>query len=171
MDIKERQKSAQKHRINWLDIGIFVIAIALIVFLIVKYFSGGDVIQSASGKEVIIEYTVQIEKLSTDLTLSLDSGSAVVDMDSKVNLGKLAANAMFSAYQENVYNEQSGGIEVVNSDKYVTAYITIIAEATENDYGFYVNNTRIAVESMLNLRIEGLEAQGKCIGLEVKAEN
>lgn len=170
MEINERQSNVQRHRINWLDIGIVIVLIALAIFLILNYFPSGSSNHTLSDKKVTIEYTVRIDKLPSDLTLSLESGNAIVDIDTKASLGTLAANAMISPYQENVYNEQSGGIEAVNSDKYVTAYVTVIAEATENDYGFYIDNTRIAVEADLNLRIKGLEACGRCIGIEIKSE-
>lgn len=170
MDTNDRQKVAWNHRVNWLDIGIAVLAIVLAAFLVVKYFSAGGNRPVADGK-VTIEYTVQIDKLDADVSLSLAGGDSVVDMESKVSLGELAANPMITAYQENIYNEQSGGIEIVNSEKYVTVYLTVSAVADESAYGYYVNGVRIAVESMMDIRIAGLEAEGKCIGIEIKSGN
>ena len=170
MDTHDRQRVVQKHRINWLDIGVVVIALVLLAFLIMKYFSTGDNKPIADNR-VTIEFTVQIDKLDSDVALSLVSGDGVVDMNSKVSIGSLAANPMITAYQENVYNEQSGGIEIVNSEKYVTVYLTVSAEADESEYGYYVNGVRISVESMMALRISGLEAEGKCIGIDIKSAN
>jgi len=173
METRERQKKIHRHRINWLDIGLLLLLLIFAASFIVKYFpnnSGAQMPVSDGNGKVTIEYTVQIDKLPSDLVLALKTGEAVIDIDSKMNIGILSSLPMLTSYQENVYNEQSGGIEIVSSDKYATAYLTVTAEATENNYGYYVNGKRIAVGSWMNIRTADLEAAGKCIGLEVRAE-
>ena len=170
MENKIRERSPVRHKFNWLDAFIIVIALGLIVFTVLKLFPDASDVSIMEDKKVQIEYTVQIDKLDNGIDLQLVSGNPVVNIESKSNIGQLSANSMTYQYQEYVYNEQSGGIEIVNSENYMTGYLTIVAEAVDTEYGYYVNGTRIAVESILNLRIAGLEAVGKCISVEVIAE-
>lgn len=169
MDGKMREKNSQRHRFNWLDALILLALVFLAALAVIKFIPGGTDVSLTNEKKVTIEYTVQIDKLDTDLSLALKSGDAVVDIDSKVNVGMLASIPLSSAYQESIYNEQSGGMEIVNSEKYMTVYLTVVADAVETEYGYYVNNTRIAVESEMSLRIAGLEAEGKCISIKVNS--
>ena len=170
MENKTREKSPIRHKFNWLDALIIILALCLIVFTVLKLFPDAKDVALVENKQVKIEYTVQIDKLDNGIDLQLVSGDPVINIESKSNIGSLSANSMTYQYQDYVYNEQSGGIEIVNSDNYMTGYLTIVADALDTEYGYYVNGTRIAVESKLNLRISGLEAVGKCISVEVVSE-
>ncbi len=161
-------KSTKKtgFRLNWMDVLVILLIILAIVALVIRYWPGENGIGFLSGKKVMIEYTVQIDKISNQINLSMRSGDEAVDLDSKESIGTLSSNPMIVAYQENVFNEQSGGIEIVTSENYSTVYLTIVAEAIEHDTGYYVNGVRIAVGAEYNLRLTGIEANGSCISIE-----
>ena len=119
-------------------------------------------------KKVTVEITIQIDKLSNDIDIDLASGDEVLDVVSKEKLGVLSSNPMIVPFQENIPNEVSGGIEVVYSDSYSSVYLTIVAEADESEYGYFVNNSRVAVGKEYEIRISGLEAVGTCISVELQ---
>ncbi len=163
----ERTKKTFSHRLNWIDVLMIVFVVLLVVFIAIKYYSDNGDIQTFTGNTVRIEYTVQIYKVGNDVNIVLNSGDEVFDMQSKVNVGVLASHIV-TAYKENVLvGDQSEIYEIIYSDYYSTIELKIVAEAEETDHGFYVNGTRIAVESLIDLRIAGLEAQGKCISIEI----
>lgn len=163
-----QSKSTKKKniRLNWMDLLVFLLIVASVIALVIRYWPGENGINFLSGKKVMIEYTVQIDKVSNQINLSLRSGDEAVDLESKESIGTLASNPMIVAYQETVFNEQSVGIEIVNSENYSTVYLTIVAEAIEHDTGYYVNGVRIAVGAEYSLRLTGIEAKGNCIGIE-----
>ncbi len=156
-------------KFNWIDLLIIILIGALGIMLFLNFLPS-DNNAGYGDKKVTVEFTVQIDKLTNDLDLQLKTGDEVTDMHSKEKIGTLSANPMIAPFQENVFNEKSEAIEIINSDTYSTAYLTVIAEAVETEYGYYVNNVRIAVGSDYSLRISGLEATGSCIGIEVKGD-
>lgn len=157
----------RKHRFNWVDLLILILAVGIAVMIVLNFLPDENQI-GYGDKTVTVEFTIQIDKLNNDLDIELASGDEVTEMSSKEKIGVLSSNPMIVAYPENVFNENSEAIEIVYSDTYSTVYLTIVAEAVETDYGYYVNNVRIAVGSDYDLRISGLEATGSCISVELR---
>lgn len=159
--------NTKKIKLNWIDILVLVLAAALIIMFVLNFLPGEDQVVYGD-KKVTVELTIQIDKLSNDIDIDLASGDEVLDVVSKEKLGVLASNPMIVPFQENIPNENSGGIEVVYSDSYSSVYLTIVTEADETEYGYFVNNSRIAVGKEYEIRLAGLEAVGTCISVEPK---
>ncbi len=160
-------KSKKRHRLNWIDFLIFIIILAVGVVIFTDFIPNEST-HGLNEKTVRLEYTIQIDKLSSELDLTFSVGQPVSEIKSKEKIGDISVNPLVVAYQENVFNEDGEAIEIVQSDAYRTLQITLIAEAVETQYGYYVNNVRIAVGKDYSLRVAGLEADGTCIGIEVK---
>lgn len=159
--------NAQKIRFNWIDVLVLVLSAVLVVMLVLNFLPSEN--QALYGdKKVTVELTIQIDKLSNDVSVELASGDEVLDVITKGKLGVLASNPMIVPFQENIPNENSGGIEIVYSDTYSSVYLTIVTEADATEYGYFVNNSRIAVGKEYEIRIAGLEAVGTCISVELK---
>ena len=154
-----------KIKFNWIDVLVLILAAALVVMFVLDFLP--DENQAVYGdKKVTLELTIQIDKLSNDIEIDLASGDEVLDVVSKKKLGVLASNPMIVPFQENIPSENSGGIEVVYSDIYSSVYLTVVAEADETAYGYFVNGSRIAVGKEYEIRIAGLEAVGACISVQ-----
>jgi hypothetical protein len=158
---------AVKVKFNWIDVIVLVLAAALILMFVLDFLPNENKI-IYGDKKVTVEITIQIDKLSNDIDIDLASGDEVLDVVSKEKLGVLSSNPMIVPFQENIPNEVSGGIEVVYSDSYSSVYLTIVAEADESEYGYFVNNSRVAVGKEYEIRISGLEAVGTCISVELQ---
>jgi hypothetical protein len=158
---------AVKVKFNWIDVIVLVLAAALILMFVLDFLPNENKIIYVD-KKVTVEITIQIDKLSNDIDIDLASGDEVLDVVSKEKLGVLSSNPMIVPFQENIPNEVSGGIEVVYSDSYSSVYLTIVAEADESEYGYFVNNSRVAVGKEYEIRISGLEAVGTCISVELQ---
>ena len=161
------KSNSVKFRFNWIDLLVLILIAATVLMFVLDFLPGRNQIV-LGDKKVQIEITLQIDKLSNSVEVDLASGDEVLDVLTKEKLGVLATNPMVVPYQENVPNKNSGGIEVVYSENYSSVYLTVTAEADETDYGYFVNNSRIAVGKDYQIRISGLEAVGTCIGIELK---
>lgn len=160
--------STQKQlKFNWIDVLVLVLAVALVLMFVLDFLPDENQI-IYGDKKVTVEITIQIDKLSNDVDIDLAIGDEVLDVVSKEKLGVLASNPMIVPFQENIPNENSGGIEVVYSDSYSSVYLTIVAESDETEYGYFVNNSRVAVGKEYEIRISGLEAVGTCISVQPK---
>lgn len=155
-----------KIKFNWIDVLVLVLTAALVLMFVLEFLPNENQV-IYGDKKVTVEITIQIDKLSNDIDIDLASGDEVLDVVSKEKLGVLASNPMIVPFQENIPNENSGGIEVVYSDSYSSVYLTIVAEADETEYGYFVNNSRVAVGREYEIRISGLEAVGTCISVEL----
>jgi hypothetical protein len=158
---------AVKVKFNWIDVIVLVLAAALILMFVLDFLPNENKI-IYGDKKVTVEITIQIDKLSNDIDIDLASGDEVLAVVSKEKLGVLSSSPMIVPFQENIPNEVSGGIEVVYSDSYSSVYLTIVAEADESEYGYFVNNSRVAVGKEYEIRISGLEAVGTCISVELQ---
>lgn len=156
-----------KIKFNWIDVLVLVLAVALVLMFVLNFLPGEN--QAVYGdKKATVELTIQIDKLLNDVEIDLASGDEVLDVGAKEKLGVLASNPMIVPFQENIPSENVGGIEVVYSESYSSVYLTIVAEADETEYGYFVNNSRIAVGKEYEIRVAGLEAVGTCISVQPK---
>ncbi len=162
-------KIRKRHVFNWVDLLILLLAVALAGMVILNLVKTDN--RAGFGDKVVkLEYVIRIDKISEDLNLQLNTGDSVTEMTSKNKIGVLSSNASLTAYQENIFNEKTNAIEIFTSDNFLTAHLTVSAEAVETEYGYYINGVRIAVGKDYSLRISGLEATGSCVGIEVKED-
>ncbi len=151
---------------NLVDL-VFILAVILIVFCVfflldpfsLNTFGGTE-------KQVVLEYTVQIDYVDASLTDNVRLGDEVTHAANKTAFGKVSAVKNDILFSEAYYNAEA---DVVSMQEYPDKYnlqITITSEAVfEKGVGYTVKGTRMAVGGEYYLMFPNFVGSGYCIGI------
>ncbi len=153
-----------KKGFNGMDLFI-IIVLALIVLAAVFVLKGMNKDTSSGAEETIeIEYTVEFRALSSYATGSVKEGDIVKDPDSKQNIGSVVA-VQRVPYSTIAYNESDGSVYMSEHPDFTDLLLTIRADATHNDKGYYTGGARFLVGKYTNIWSPGFIGSGYCISI------
>ena len=146
---------------------VFILAVALIVFCV--FFLLDPFSMNTFGtneKQVILEYTMQIDYVDASLTDNIRLGDVVTHAANKVTLGTVSAVKNDILFSEAYYNADADAVSMREyPDKY-NLQITITTDAVfEKGVGYSVKGTRMAVGGEYYLTFPNFIGNGYCIGI------
>ena len=157
---------AKQGKFNFVDLLFLVLAVAILfVFVfVVDPFSmnifGGD------DKNVVLEYTVQIEYVEGSLADNVRTGDEVLNAANKASLGLVSALKNDVPHSEVYYDSEADTVSMKEYPDRYDLQITIMADAVlEEGKGYYVNGSRIAVGGQYSLIFPEYVGSGYCIGM------
>lgn len=153
-----------KKGFNGMDLFILIV-IALVVaaaVFIVSGMRGGA--GGSSSESVTIEYTVEFAKVNNSVIGSIKEGDSVTDPDNKQNIGTVVA-VKSEPYSELIYNDNDGSVYMAENPDISNLLITVRAEASHSDSGYYVNGARFLVGRACNIWSRGFAGSGYCINI------
>ena len=91
-------------------------------------------------------------------------GDTVRDPDNKRNIGTVIS-VQSAPYSKIAYNSTDGSVYMAENPDFSDLLITIRAEATHSDMGYYVNDARFLVGKPTNIWSQGFAGSGYCISI------
>ena len=157
-------KVVQK-KVNEKKVG-FGIADVLIILLVLALVGGaawfffGSALIEYSNKEQI-QYEVRLTDVRDELVPYIKTGDVVYDGTYGEKIGKVES-VRTEVHTIPLLNKETD--ELVNAPKsgYSDVYITITVTAQQKDFSYYVNDTKIKVGELVNLRLVDFCGQGYC---------
>ncbi len=168
VDMNSQPKKNKKPvKFNVLDV-ILVILVLIIITTSVLIFVPKIRNSLTRGESTKILYIIEISNVTENVAANIRVGDIVVDIANGYVIGKVAGNPEADDYKEFVYIEGTGAddgkavMAVVPERKNIL--ITIEADAYyDGDIGYTVNNNRIAVERIMEVRFPSYEGSVRCI--------
>ncbi|MBQ8005979.1 MAG: DUF4330 domain-containing protein [Clostridia bacterium] len=154
-----------KKGFNGMDLFFILLIAALIVGAVFLYRNVNKNSDTAKAETVTIEYTLEFRRLENDVKIAVDAGDAVRDPDNKQTIGTVAYPPQVMPYSEIAYNYNDGNVYMAENPDLSDLSITIRAEATHSDSGYYVNGTRFLVGKAANIWTAGFAGSGYCISI------
>ncbi len=156
----------KRGKFNFVDL-LFLILIAVIVlavFFLIDPFSMN--VFGGAEKNVVVEYTVQIEYVEASLADNIRLGDEALNAVNKTSLGRVSAIKNDILYSEACYNSEA---DIVSMKEYPDRYnlqITITSDAVfEEGKGYTVKGTRIAVGGQYSIMFPNYLGNGYCISM------
>lgn len=156
----------KRGKFNVIDL-LFLVLIAAVLFAVVfliNPFSAG--IFGGTEKDVVLEYTVEIEYVEASLADNIRLGDEALSSVNKTSLGRVSAIKNDILYSEAYYNSEA---DVVSMKEYPDRYnlqITITSDAIfEEGKGYTVKGNRIAVGGQYSIMFPNYLGNGYCISM------
>lgn len=156
----------KRGKFNSVDILFLVLLVAVlfaIVFLIDPFSIG---VFGGSEKNVVLEYTVEIEYVEASLADNIKLGDEAISSSNKTSLGRVSAIKNDTLYSEAYYNSEA---DVVSMKEYPDRYniqVTITSDAVfEEGKGYTVKGTRVAVGREYSIMFPHYLGSGHCISM------
>jgi hypothetical protein len=155
----------RKRKFNIVDLALVLIIAAVVVaavFVGNKLLGNGGSV-AAGADSITIEFSIQFKEIPDSGTGNLTVGDVVREANSKTPIGQVE-EIFFEPYSELVYvdGEQAGGV-MAEKDGYVNMLVTLRAQATHDERGYYVNGIKILVGQQLEVWSPGYSSQGWCM--------
>jgi len=156
----------KRGKFNSVDILFLVLLVAVLfaVIFLINPFSTG--LFSDTEKNVVLEYTVEIEYVEASLADNIRLGDEAISSVNKTSLGRVSAIKNDILYAEAYYNKDA---DVVSMQEYPDRYnlqITITSDAVfEEGKGYTVKGTRIAVGGQYSIMFPSYLGSGYCISM------
>ncbi len=154
----------KKRRWNGMDLFFVLIVVAVIaaVVFVLGNMDKGNKDQSAAM--VNIEYTVEFKQVSNFALGKIKEGDTVRDPDNKRNIGTVVS-VQSTPFSKIAYNSSEGSVYMAENPDFSDLLITIRAEATHSDKGYYINDARFLVGKPTNIWSRGFAGSGYCISI------
>ena len=165
-----RIKTKREYKFNFVDVLLIILCLAIVAgcFYI---FSPNTSFDLFSKKEIVdIQYTIELQGVDEKFIEKIKETDNVIDSVSKNSLGNVVAVDYNTKYTTLSYandEDNYSGVLVEHPEKY-NLIITISAQAEyKKDNGYYVNNRRVAIGEMLQLRFPDYVCNCYCIAISV----
>ncbi|MBR3967217.1 MAG: DUF4330 domain-containing protein [Clostridia bacterium] len=154
----------KKRRWNGMDL-FFVLMAALVIVAVVFVLGNMDKgNKEQSAERINIEYTVEFRQVNNIALGKIREGDTVRDPDNKRNIGTVIS-VQSAPYSKIAYNSTDGSVYMAENPDFSDLLITIRAEATHSDMGYYVNDARFLVGKPTNIWSQGFAGSGYCISI------
>ena len=154
----------KKRRWNGMDL-FFVLMAALVIVAVVFVLGNMDKgNKEQSAERINIEYTVEFRQVNNIALGKIREGDTVRDPDNKRNIGTVIS-VQSAPYSKIAYNSTDGSVYMSENPDFSDLLITIRAEATHSDMGYYVNDARFLVGKPTNIWSQGFAGSGYCISI------
>ncbi|MBQ8207121.1 MAG: DUF4330 domain-containing protein [Clostridia bacterium] len=154
----------KKKRWNGMDLFFVLIIAAVIAAAVFVIGNMNKSQQSAKTESITIEYTVEFRQVNNSALGTVKEGDIVRDPDNKRNIGTVIS-VQSVPYSKITYNPNDGSVYMAENPDVSDLVITIRAEATHSDSGYYVNDARFLVGRATNIWSPGFAGSGYCINI------
>ena len=161
----KKQNTARAHRFTVLD-GIILAVLLLIVAGAVYFIFFADVADgSASEQTVPFAFTVECQNLADEFLSNGHVGDVVIDSVTKKEIGVVSAveNMPFTQF---VINYELESVEEKEIPGQSNLLITISVDAELGEFGYHVDDYRIAVGTPHYLQMTQFVGEGYCISVQ-----
>lgn len=163
INISERKRG----RFNIADV-IMILVIVAIAFGIFRLIDPFHWFTTNEVRDVSIRYVVKLSGIDDDINVkdTVKNGVAVMNSATEYSMGTVeSVKAQDAAVWE--YSEESQEMVQKTIEGKSDIYITVTVRATyESGVGYVVNGQRIAVGTLLDLRLSSFVGSGYCVELE-----
>ncbi len=167
----------KKGRFNFIDLILILILVAVVATLIYVFSPESRIRDLFKDNEKKIQYTVEITNVDEKYIDLIKEGDVVGDSVTKSSIGKVEA-VYAEGYTEFILEEATETNEEgttvpkysIGEREYPGKYniivtVVVTADFDENE-GYTVNSTRIAVGEKMYLKFPGYVGEGYCIGID-----
>ncbi len=154
-------------RINIVDILITVVIACVIAVGAIMIANAFGVDASSDKGALTVEYTLQFSGLQSEFAEKAQAGDTVVEAAKRLGLGTVTS-VRHEPYTKDVYNAETGAMQVATHPDYVTVYITIRADGYLSDEMYYVNGVKIAVGTGISIHTKNFCGTGYVSEMLVK---
>ncbi|MBQ9134258.1 MAG: DUF4330 domain-containing protein [Clostridia bacterium] len=154
-------------RINIVDVLITIVIACVIAVGAIMIANAFGVDASTDKESLTVEYTLQFNGLQPEFAEKVQAGDAVVEAAKRLGLGTVVS-VQSEPYTKDVYNEETGMMQVAEHPDYVTVYITIAADGYTSDEMYYVNGVKMAVGTGISIHTKNFCGTGYVSEMLVK---
>ena len=150
---------------------LFVALVVAVLFAVIFMLNPFSVsVFRADEKNVILEYTLELEYVEASLTDNIRLGDEAISSVNNASLGRVSAVENGILYTEPYYNSFADTVTMKEYPDRYNLQITITSEATfEAGVGYTVKGNRIAVGGQYSVMFPNYIGSGYCISMrEVK---
>ena len=154
----------KKRRWNGMDL-FFVLIVACVIAAAV--FLLGNIDNGVRGQRteaIAVEYTVEFRDVNNQALGKIKEGDTVRDPDNKRYIGTVVSVQSVPSSKIG-YNSTDGSVFMAENPDFSDLLVTIRAEATRSDKGYYVNDARFLVGKPTNIWSRGFAGSGYCISI------
>lgn len=153
-----------KKTFNGMDL-FFILAVAIVAVAVLFVLRGMKKNPAATNESgVTIEYTVEFKQLDSSVIGFVKEGDLVKDPDTKQNIGTVVS-VQSVPFSKIAYNADDGSVFMADHPDVYDLLITIRAEATHTDSGYYTGGARFLVGKTSNIWSRGFAGTGYCISI------
>ncbi len=158
-----KNKRGKFNLIDLIFILFFVLAVALIVWILAP-FSGGN---SAEGERaVMLEYTLEFDSVSAELTDNVSLGDEALGARDQTALGRVNSIRNDILHAELHYDPETDTASMKEYPDCFDLQVTLTAEAIFTPgSGYTVMGQRIAVGGSYSVMFPNFMGNGSCIGM------
>ncbi|MBO5305151.1 MAG: DUF4330 family protein [Clostridia bacterium] len=156
----------KRGKFNSVDILFVVLLVAVLftVFFLINPFSTN--IFGGNEREVVLEYTVEIEYVEASLADNVKLGDEAISAVNKTSLGRVSAIKNDILYAEAYYNSEADTVSMKEYPDRYNVQVTITSDAIfEEGKGYTVKGTRIAVGGQYSIMFPNYLGGGYCISM------
>ena len=166
----KKTKAKREYKFNLVDLLLIILCIAIVGGAI-YVFSPNTSFDLFSKSEITdIEYTIEIQGVDKEFIEKIKENDTVIDSVSKSALGQVVAvdyNTKHTTLSYTKSEDDNVGVLVEHPDKY-NLIITVSAKAEYRpDQGYFVNDYRISVGGLLQLRFPNYVCECYCIAISI----
>lgn len=164
----EQEKKA--FRFNIIDALITVAIVAVLAVFVMIMASSFGVNASTEKDNKTVEYTLQFKGIRAEFGDNVSVGSTVVDGQKRHNLGKVVRVLEPTAYQTEVYDEESRSMKLATNPDYITLEIVVSADGYIDDEMIFLKDSdkEIGVGTFLYIHLPNFCGGGYISAMNVK---
>ena len=155
-----------KRKFNFIDFLIVLVIVAILGIVIYVFSPWAQIEKLWSDNDVELTYFVEIKDVDIEYIDSIKEGDEIISSVTKSSLGTIREIAkMEKAYVYDYVLDDNGNMTCVLSEqpkKYnITVKVVVNADFEEN-VGYTVSGTRVAIGEMLDMRLPSFVCRGEC---------
>ena len=159
-----------KNKIKFNVIDALIIAGVILVLAVFGYYALGGWEMSDSGKEKIMNYTVEIQGVPEEYLNKVNIGDDVFDVRKGSAIGKVAAVGEARPYKTVAENINEGAFVMSEVPGKYTFDVTIRTPYKESAAGYTVNDMDLKVGRSVTIKTAGLATDAVILKLEKEGE-
>lgn len=154
-------------RINIVDVLITVVIAGVIALGAIMIANAFGVDATTDKESFKVEYTLQFKSLRPEFFEKVQPGDIVVEAAKRLGLGTVQSVA-YEPYAFDVYNEETGRMQVAQHPDYITLHITIVADGYLADEMYYVNGIKMAVGTGIGIHTKNFCGTGYVSDMQIQ---
>ena len=154
-------------RINIVDVLITLVIAGILAFGVIMIASAFGVDATTDKENFQVQYTLQFKGLRPEFSDKVKPGDVVVEAAKRLGLGTVYAVSV-APYTMDVYNKESGQMQVAQHPDYITLNVTILADGYLADEMYYVNGIKMAVGTGISIHAKNFCGTGYVSAMQIQ---
>lgn len=159
-----KAETKKKHGINFIDIAIIVVAIAILAAGI--YFINHLSAARGAGENVRISYQLEISDVPEEISTAAVVGDVLIEANSKSEIGTITAVECVPM-TEQITNYETKEMRTAEVPGKFNVILTVEAPALSTAEKLTVDSHRIAIGSGIQFRSKNFSGRGVCVSSEI----